>query len=52
MPEIETLESRQRIIPDNKRKCKFEDYSKVERKIEVGHLVDFYETNFYSISRS
>jgi len=46
------LESRQRIIPDNKRKWKFEDYSKAERKIEVRHLVDSDKTIFYSSSRS
>ncbi len=43
MTYIETLESRQGIIPDKGRKCKFERTVQAERKIEDGHVVDFRE---------
>ena len=49
MTYIETLESRQGIIPDKGRKWKFEGTVRAERKIEDGHMVDFNETDFYSI---
>ena len=43
MTDIETLESRQGIIPDHRRKWKFEEMVQTERKIEDGHVVDFRE---------
>ena len=43
MTYIETLESRQGIIPDKGRKWKFEGMVQTERKIEDGHVVDFRE---------
>ena len=49
MTYIETLESRQGIIPDKGRKWKFEGTVRAERIIDDGHLVDLHETIFYSI---